>query len=137
MHFISKRRRALDSGQPDLSNADRFAHMRGVPMQRHSPGLILIKTSPSILVMSPKAIISHLILLMVLTCQTIRHPILTNQFLSMQAGMRFSLSRKASQSTHEYFMHAKVKMLMQSSRFVRVILAVSLYENPRHSSFGE
>ena len=38
---------------------------------------------------------------------------------------------------HTWVFHVcKVKMLVQSSRFVCVILAVSLYENPRHSSFG-
>ena len=52
------------------------------------------------------------------------------------SGHALFLSRKASQFTHEYFMYAKVKMLVQSSRFVCVILAVNLHENPRHSSFG-
>ena len=47
------------------------------------------------------------------------------------SGHAFFLSRKASQFTHEYFMYAKVKMLLQSSRFVCVILALSLQGNPR------
>ena len=47
------------------------------------------------------------------------------------SGHAFFLSRKASQFTHEYFMYAKVKMLLLSSRFVCVILALSLHENPR------
>ena len=59
-------------------------------------------------------------------------------FLFVSAsGHAFFLSRKASQFTHEYFMYAKVKMLLQSSRFVCVILALSLQGNPRHSSFVE
>ena len=47
------------------------------------------------------------------------------------SGHAFFLSRKASRFTHEYFMYAKVKMLLLSSRFVCVILALSLHENPR------
>ena len=52
------------------------------------------------------------------------------------SGHAFFLSRKASRFTHEYFMYAKVKMLLLSSRFVCVILALSLHENPRQFSMG-
>ena len=56
-------------------------------------------------------------------------------FVYMQAGTRFP--EPQGLTIHTWVFHVcKVKMLVQSSRFVCVILAVSLYENPRHSSFG-
>ena len=44
----------------------------------------------------------------------------------VQAGTRFSLSRKASMYTDGYSMSVKVKMILQFSRFVRVIHELSM-----------